>query len=235
VIAIIERGNTRTKLSVMDKQTNIIESKSWNEFNVDLIHGFLSSDFQNIRYCNTSRIFEVIPKNWHEVFSTSDWPIEINYSKNVGVDRLAGVTGARAVSKKKSLLVISCGTCLTFSYLNVKNSFQGGAISPGLSMRMKSMSDYTNSLPLLEPDFKKKVSQYTSNTETSMQKGAYEGMLFEIQHRISLYKRVDPDVQIFVTGGDGPAFAESLEYSIFANPNLEAMGLFAQWSYEKNR
>ena len=235
MIAIIERGNTRTKLSVMDIKANIIESKSWNEFNVDLIHKFLSKDFENIRYCNTSRVFEVIPKNWHEVFSTSKWPIQINYSKNVGVDRLAGVTGARIVSKKKSLLVISCGTCLTFSYLNVKNSFQGGAISPGLSMRLKSMSDYTNSLPLLEPDYKKKVSQHTFNTETSMQKGAYEGMLFEIQHRISLYKRVDPDVQIFVTGGDGPAFAESLEYSIFANPNLEAMGLFAQWSYEKNR
>ena len=235
MIAIIERGNTRTKLSVMDIKANIIESKSWNEFNVDLIHKFLSKDFENIRYCNTSRVFEVIPKNWHEVFSTSEWPIEINYSKNVGVDRLAGVTGARVVSKKKSLLVISCGTCLTFSYLNVKNSFQGGAISPGLAMRMKSMSDYTNSLPLLKPDYKKKVSQYTSSTETSMQKGAYEGMLFEIQHRISLYKRVDPDVQIFVTGGDGPAFAESLEYSIFANPNLEALGLFAQWSYEKNR
>jgi type III pantothenate kinase len=235
VIAIVERGNTRTKLSVMDIKANIIRFKSWNEFNIDIIHKSLSKDFQDIRYCNTSRNFEVIPKNWHEVFSTSEWPIQINYSKNIGVDRLAGVTGARVISKKKSLLVISCGTCLTFSHLNVKNRFQGGAISPGLSMRIKSMSDYTNSLPLLEPGYKKKVSQDTDNTETSMQKGAYEGMLFEIQHRISLYKRVDPDIQIFITGGDGPAFAESLEYSIFANPNLEAIGLFAQWSYEKNR
>jgi len=226
VIAIVERGNTRTKLSVMDIKANIIRFKSWNEFNIDIIHKSLSKDFQDIRYCNTSRNFEVIPKNWHEVFSTSEWPIQINYSKNIGVDRLAGVTGARVISKKKSLLVISCGTCLTFSHLNVKNSFQGGAISPGLSMRIKSMSDYTNSLPLLEPGYKKKVSQDTDNTETSMQKGAYEGMLFEIQHRISLYKRVDPDIQIFITGGDGPAFAESLEYSIFANPNLEAIGTF---------
>ena len=235
MIAIVERGNTRTKLSVMDIKANIIRFKSWNEFNIDIIHKSLSKDFQDIRYCNTSRNFEVIPKNWHEVFSTSEWPIQINYSKNIGVDRLAGVTGARVISKKKSLLVISCGTCLTFSHLNVKNRFQGGAISPGLSMRIKSMSAYTNSIPLLEPGYKKKVSQDTDNTETSMQKGAYEGMLFEIQHRISLYKRVDPDIQIFITGGDGPAFAESLEYSIFANPNLEAIGLFAQWSYEKNR
>ena len=106
MIAIVERGNTRTKLSVMDIKANIIESKTWNEFNVDLIHKFLSNDFENIRYCNTSRVFEVIPKNWHEVFSTSEWPIEINYSKNVGVDRVAGVTGARVVSKKKSLLVM---------------------------------------------------------------------------------------------------------------------------------
>ena len=124
MIAIVERGNTRTKLSVMDIKANIIESKTWNEFNVDLIQKFLSNDFENNRYCNTSRVFEVIHKKWHEVLSTSEWPIEINYSKNVGVDRVAGVTGARVVSKKKSLLVISCGTCLTFSYLNVKNSFQ---------------------------------------------------------------------------------------------------------------
>ena len=234
MIAIIERGNTRTKLSVMDLKANIIEFKFWSEFNLNIINGFLLNDFQYIRYCNTSRNFDVVPKKWHEVFSTSKWPLEINYSKNIGIDRLAGVTGAKFISKKDSLLVISCGTCLTFSYLN-QNRFQGGAISPGLLMRLRSMNYYTSSLPLLEPNYKKNVSQDTANTDISMQNGAYEGMLFEIQHRINLYKQVDPDVRIFITGGDGPAFAESMENSIFANPNLEAIGFFAQWSYEKNR
>ena len=101
MIAIVERGNTRTKLSIMDINANIIQYKSWNEFNLDLINKFLPKDFQDIRYCNTSRNFEVISKNWHEVFSTSDWPIEINYSKNVGVDRLAGVP-EQGLSQKRN-------------------------------------------------------------------------------------------------------------------------------------
>jgi hypothetical protein len=41
-------------------------------------------------------------------------------------------------------------------------------------------------------------------------------------------------VAIFLTGGDGPAFAKPLESGIFAASNLEALGIFAQYDYEKN-
>ena len=235
MIAIVERGNSRTKLCLISLTGIIIDVKYWSQFILSSILDEIPNSVKHIRYCNTSKGLESVPTNWMEINADSKWPFELNYSLEVGVDRLALVLGAKLISDALPVLVVSCGTCLTFSYLDSKNIFQGGAISPGLSMRLIAMNSFTGSLPLLTPKYEQDISQKTFDTKSSMQKGAYEGMIYEIEQRISSFQRLDKKLKCFLTGGDGPAFAESLESGIFATPNLEAIGLYAQWKYEQNQ
>ena len=58
---------------------------------------------------------------------------------------------------------------------------------------------------------------------------------YEINQRIKEFQTMEPEINCFLVGGDGPAFASSLESGIFATSNLEAIGLFAQWKYEQTK
>ncbi|CAI8381220.1 MAG: Type III pantothenate kinase [Owenweeksia sp. TMED14] len=235
MIAIIERGNTRTKLFLLDLSGKIKLVKYWNSFRLDELALSISSSVRYVRYCNTSLGLESVPDNWIKVDAHSQWPFEIEYSSNLGPDRLALVLGAKKLSRILPVLVISCGTCLTFSYLNSKNIFKGGTISPGFQMRLKSMNTFTGSLPYVEAYGDQKTGQETTDTESSMHKGAFEGMSYEINQRIKEFQTMEPEINCFLVGGDGPAFASSLESGIFATSNLEAIGLFAQWKYEQTK
>jgi type III pantothenate kinase len=47
-------------------------------------------------------------------------------------------------------LVVSIGTCITYSLLAKNNAFRGGAISPGVDLRLRSLHEFTDKLPLVQ-------------------------------------------------------------------------------------
>ena len=51
------------------------------------------------------------------------------------------------------MLIIDAGSCITYDFINDKNQYLGGAISPGINMRFKSLNNYTSKLPLISPAF----------------------------------------------------------------------------------
>jgi type III pantothenate kinase len=50
-------------------------------------------------------------------------------------------------------LIIGAGTCMTYDIKDAQNQYYGGAISPGLQMRLDAMSHFTSKLPSLDPAF----------------------------------------------------------------------------------
>ena len=70
--------------------------------------------------------------------------------KTLGIDRLVLAAGATLLYPKKNRLIIDAGTCITYDFVDNKNNYLGGAISPGIKTRYKSLNDYTAKLPLLE-------------------------------------------------------------------------------------
>ena len=71
-------------------------------------------------------------------------------AETLGIDRIALVSAAAHKYQDTNVLVIDAGTCITYDFLNSDNEYLGGAISPGLSMRYKSLHTFTDKLPLLE-------------------------------------------------------------------------------------
>jgi type III pantothenate kinase len=142
----------------------------------------------------------------------------------LGADRLAMVNAAHFANPDKNNLVVSVGTCITYNLVQKNKTFRGGAISPGMHMRLKAMSTFTDKLPEVTT-IEDEPLLLGYDTETCIQSGAINGMAAEIDGMITAYKDRYPDFNAILTGGDAPYFATKLKSQIFADPNLLLKGL----------
>ena len=149
---------------------------------------------------------------------------QYNPPKQLGQDRIALLAACQLLYPHKNVLVIDIGSCITYDLLDKNGIHQGGAISPGFSMRFKSMLDYSGKLPLLQP---KKEGNYLvgTSTEAAMHSGVYHGIFFELHGIISIYQSKHKHLTVILTGGDAQMLSKPLKNSIFAHSNFLAKGL----------
>ena len=141
----------------------------------------------------------------------------------LGPDRLALVCAAHMQYPDKNNLVISAGTCVTYNFVTKNKMFRGGAISPGLQMRLNAMHTFTGKLPQVDMDGELIMLGY--DTATCMRSGAAYGIAFEIDGMVNEYAATQPDFNAILTGGDAPFFASKIKSKIFADPDLLLKGL----------
>ncbi len=143
----------------------------------------------------------------------------------IGPDRLAACAGALTLGKNgMEKLVITTGTCVTYNYIDSDGAFAGGAIAPGFQMRLDAMHHFTGKLPKLiaEEGIPPSIGK---DTEENLHSGVYFGIRDEIDGRISRFIGVRKDYEIFITGGHHLRLVNQSKYSIFANSNLQLIGL----------
>jgi type III pantothenate kinase len=145
--------------------------------------------------------------------------------QTIGADRLALAAAAVHFYPGKNNLVIGLGSCITYNFINQYHQFLGGAISPGMEMRFKSMHEYTAKLPLAQKDFNFPVIGY--DTKTNLQSGVLAGITFEIGGYIDFYGSRYGNFNVVLTGGDAGYFARHLKNKIFADPKFLFKGLYA--------
>ncbi len=141
----------------------------------------------------------------------------------LGIDRLALVAGASVLFPLQNTLVISLGTCITYNFITANNTFRGGAISPGIDMRFKSMHEYTEKLPLVSKNGTYELIGY--NTETSLRSGVLNGIYAEILGIIELYEKQHGKINAVLTGGAISYFESKIKNKIFADHNILFNGL----------
>src|SRR5690606_40888749 len=116
-------------------------------------------------------------------------------------------------------------TFVNYNFVNKFHEFIGGAISPGLEMRLKAMSHFTAKLPLVEADANVPLLGY--DTKTNLQTGAVMGMVYEIDGFINDYAARFSNFNVLLTGGDIVHLGSHLKNKIFADPDLIFKGLYA--------
>ena len=145
--------------------------------------------------------------------------------ETIGADRLALTAAAVHFFPDKNNFVIGLGTCVTYNFINKYHEFVGGAISPGLEMRLKSLSYYTAKLPLVKADSNIPLMGY--DTTTNILTGVVLGMAKEIDGFIEAYEEKYGNFNVLLTGGDIVYLASHLKKKIFADPDLIFKGLYA--------
>jgi len=146
-----------------------------------------------------------------------------NSNKSIGSDRIALASGAIKKFSGNPILIIDIGTCITYDYLNENNYYFGGAISPGIKIRLLSLNRFTNNLPNI--DFKVPTSFIGDTTERSILSGVFYGILSELDGKINMYQNKNSKLTVLLTGGDSGYFAGKLKNTIFVEKNLLLDGL----------
>jgi type III pantothenate kinase len=152
-------------------------------------------------------------------------PFTINYKtpNSLGSDRISLVASAVNEFPKSNCLLIDLGTCITYDFVNEFAEYKGGSISPGFSLRYKSLNLFTSKLPELE--FSPQNDIIGNSTESSIHSGIFYGILGELKNQISYYKENFKNLTVILTGGDADKLSNQIKNSIFANHNFIAKGL----------
>ena len=226
----VDIGNTRAKLGLFDSD-ELSDVTTVNEFNTDILNEFIEANV--IQHVIISSVRNL---NWTEDDVRADGhciilnhqtplPIKLAYQtpETLGLDRIAGCTGAWSEFKGKNVFVVDAGTCVTYDLITAEGEFRGGNIAPGLDMRLSAMHHFTQKLPSV----KRKAPETVLGRSTSeaMQNGAEMGILLEIEgYKAGLSAQYDTLTTV-LTGGDAPYLAETLKTEIFVRPNLVLTGL----------
>ena len=229
---VIDQGNTKAKIAIFKK--NEIISLSEKEV-IEI--SFLERLFKE--YYIESCIFgsvnekkkEIISflrgnvKNFIELTNETLLPITIGYKTplTLGIDRIAAVVGASIENLNKPIIVIDAGTAITYDFLSKEGEFVGGNIAPGITMRLKSLNQFTHKLPLVEMKGETPIIGF--DTQTAIRSGVINGICYEIIGFISQIESFHPSVLVFLTGGDSNYLSEKLKYRFFVDKNLVLKGL----------
>ena len=150
----------------------------------------------------------------------------------LGVDRLALMAAAANQYPKTNVLVIDVGSCMTYDFMDADQNYLGGAISPGIEMRYKSLEAFTSNLPLLQKT--PPNQRIGSSTEASIHSGVVHGVIHEIEGVIKGYQDKYLDLTVILTGGDTEFLCKQFKISIFANSNFLLEGLNFLLEYNSN-
>ena len=233
---VIDIGNSRAKFAVFH-QGKLRETGKIVKFDIDQLNLIL--DNQKITHSIISTVNDEISnlENLLKIrtkyirFSTEVKAGVINKYKSpltLGLDRFAGVIGAKTLFPGCNCLVIDAGTCITYDAVDVAGVYEGGSISPGLKMRLKAMHKFTGRLPEIE------LSDYSDwrgyDTSTAMLSGVLNGSTEEVKGMIEIYRSKYPELKVILCGGDAIFFDTRLKNSIFAHtlktePDLVLHGL----------
>ncbi len=240
---ILDIGNTRIKYAIFS--SGLLKNKGYctdNEFE-NILNSF---DFEikktlisTVKPISTAleNLFNKRSLEFSYLNSDLKMPYINHYEtpKTLGADRLALAAGATLLFPKQDVLVIDIGTCMTFDFISKDAAYKGGAISPGVRMRLKALNGFTGKLPLIE--LIEPSSLIGKTTSESILSGVVNGVLMEIDGIIDAYKLRYPRVKTILTGGDMAFFDKKLKNSIFADADILLKGMhfiLEHNSHEKN-
>ena len=228
----IDRGNSFTKLSIFNGESILAFESCSDESLMTLFRSWMQ----------THRPASIIVSDVRGDFPLSDFlaesdvpivqlshslkfPFTIRYETpdTLGHDRLANMAGAMAVRPNSNVLVIDCGTCITYSLLH-EGIFIGGSIAPGVRMRYRALHEFTGKLPSVEPS-RILPAIAGSSTAASIRSGVELAIVLETDAMIEAYRHAFNNLQVLITGGDYSFFENSLKSTIFAVPQLTQLGL----------
>ena len=226
----LDIGNTQSKLAVFNNSLVFVKTFD-SEFIIDEIDDFLISypSIKNLIVCSVTDINLNFDKynfdNIHFVSENSNIPFENLYlsKKSLGNDRIALVSSASLSYPGKNVLIIDAGSCITYDFINDKNQYLGGAISPGINMRYKSLNEFTSKLPLVSIESSENL--VANQTIDSINVGVVNGVVFEIEGFVSQYLAKYENLTVILTGGNSVFLSNQLKISIFANQNFLLEGL----------
>ena len=226
--AVVDIGNSRTKIGLFKNQNLLqVADFAYLSAGTDFLHSHAPSNILIASVGDPAGI-EMLPKDSRILVLNPDLPLPlaIAYETNrtLGADRIAAACGAAARFPGENCLVIDLGTCINYELVTSDRVYRGGAISPGVRMRFRSMHEQTARLPLAEPVVD--VPIIGQSTISCLQSGVLNGVAGEVNGMIARFEmQCNGPLHVILCGGDAQLFENQLKPPIFVAPNLVLEGL----------
>jgi type III pantothenate kinase len=156
--------------------------------------------------------------------SPLSFALAVKSPETVGADRIANLEGG--VRKYGApLLVVDVGTATTFSAIDSRRRFVGGAIAPGLRISAEALVSRTAALP--EVEWIPPETSVGSFTGEALRVGILQGHARMIDGLISDLRRdlALPSLPVVVTGGSSALLFPLLSVGATSDPDLTLDGL----------
>lgn len=239
---IIDEGNTLTKVALYEEGTQhffkafekeTFEKAFWEEVPLE---GVTQAMIASVTKGAEER-FSFLKPYMRVLYLTALTPVPFvnRYATphSLGTDRIALVVGAMKRYPQRNVLVIDMGTCITFDLITCEKEYLGGAIAPGIGMRLKAMHQYTDKLPLIEEQPFDTENFIGNNTTNCMLSGVYHNALCEIEGVKAAYEQRFEQLVTILTGGNHFYLAERIKSTIFAHSFVLLEGMNAILEYQK--
>lgn len=244
----LDIGNTRTKAAVFADETVVTRFEGPSEAlkTAEGLRQFLAEqlaaqslapmDIQAVSVCQVLGEFDsVIQSACQSLFGQPPFflngltqlSLSLHYThpEQLGPDRIAAAIGATARWPDENLIVIDCGTAITFCCLDRCRAHLGGVITAGPSLMARALGAGTGRLPTVGLNSQAQIVGRC--TESGIQSGLFFGtlgLIREISERLRAECFASEPVRIIATGGDAPVFAPHLDFDA-VDPDLVLFGL----------
>lgn len=236
---VVDLGNSQHKIAVFSDESIVFLEISKN-ISDTLKHIFAVYDISSAILASVIEhplsVNEQISSKCHLlVFDEKTLiPVKNNYltPETLGNDRLASVVAANKMFPGENVLVIDAGSCIKYDFIDSSAVYHGGAISPGLNMRLKALHTFTGKLPLIElSDCDNLIG---NSTQQSILSGVVNGVIAEINGIVEQYCKTYSKLRVVLSGGDSEYLVNKLKNKIFAVSNIVLHGLKIILDYNDN-
>jgi type III pantothenate kinase len=135
-------------------------------------------------------------------------PFEIRYDdpSKLGTDRISSACGAWAMFPGTDMIVVDCGTAVTFGVLLSEGVFDGGLIAPGHGIAAEAIGAKADQLFRVDVTRPERVS--ARNTADALRSGLYYGWVSLVEGIADrLCKEYNRDFKLILTGGGAKTLA----------------------------
>ena len=164
---------------------------------------------------------------------------EVRERQTLGLDRVANATavlhgGVPNLDPQGSWMIVDAGTCVTVDVVH-QGVHLGGTISPGIRMRLRSMSEGTARLP--HPSLEKTTPSLNQPgvlgtcTEEALLGGVCGGLSAELGGKWAALRQEVPNLGVVLTGGDVPHLELRDIRPKFADAHLTLKGYHALFTH----
>ncbi len=155
------------------------------------------------------------------------FPIALDHPETLGADRIADATGAIR-DYPLPVIVIDLGTATTFSVINNRGVFLGGAICPGITTSFCALTEKAAQLKGYNLDLPERV--IGTNTADCINSGIIAGHASLID---GMVKRIEDETQdcytVVLTGGMSSTVAPFCQHPLTVDKTLILRGIYCMY------
>lgn len=255
----IDVGNTQTTLGLFDDEGSVLRQWRMATDRTDtsdqlhqLLYGYFhmyTLDLTAVDYVAIASVVPILSQSWQRMIraaldieplmvdATRDCGITIDMPdpRQVGADRIANALAARA-TYGAPVIVVDFGTATNIDVVDVRGSFRGGAIMPGLLLSANSLFSQAarlSSVPLVVPPHALGIS-----TETAVQSGIVigaaaqiEGLVERIQRELAAEGQDVPRATVVGTGGYSEVIAQATDLFDALDSDLTIRGIYQIYAH----